>query len=158
IEEMGMPERLLEFLAQKTDPTSYSGTSLAERWGYELVKGVSPIYLDLVNTIFTELKRFPPKVTALEITEWETRHIGRFRKIYAVLETVRVIPETYEEFDWRTIADAGLSVISLASPRHKEREQELFAEFLKQLKGDDRIRTIGKSVEMICKLKFAHEK
>lgn len=55
IEELAVPERVTEFLAQKTDPAPDLVTPLAERWGRRLVEGTLPIHLDLVETIVPDL-------------------------------------------------------------------------------------------------------
>lgn len=157
-DRLAMPERLLEFLEQKTDPTPPSIIPLAEHWGHKLVEGTSPIYLDLAEAILTELKRFPPKVTVQEMTKWETSHIGRFRRIYAVLETIKILPETYEDFDWRFIADSGLRVISMSEARQERNELKNFKRFLDKLRKAPWISSTRKSVEEICALRFASER
>ncbi|HKX31516.1 MAG TPA: hypothetical protein VJ302_27765 [Blastocatellia bacterium] len=161
LEELAIPDRLLEFLAQRSDPATDQVTPTAIKWGHNLVAGTPPIYLDLVETIVTELKRFPPKVTAHEIAEWEKRHRGRFRRVYALVETVQIITETYSEFDLRWIAGENfeeLSIISLAPANHKKQENKSFQEFLGMLEKESWLKQKnGKNVREICQLRFASE-
>src|SRR5262249_478106 len=119
--------------------------------------GTPPLYLDLLENIVRELKRFPPKLTASEITEWEERFKGRFGRIYAVVETVRVIPATYEEFDWSNIIGAGFRIVSIYDA-HKKQERRSFEEFIKKLEKEDWVKSDKMNVEDLCELRFADEK
>lgn len=158
LEKMKLPERLLEFLAQKAEPKPETLPPFVKEWAYLLVEGMPPLYLELVESILYGLKQFHPKPTASEITAWEQSLKGRINRIYAVLETVSVIPETYEEFDWRAVADAGVLIISMAEASRKKSEQRSFQKFLEKMKQDNRINLAEKNLENICKLSFVDEK
>lgn len=140
LEEDGLPEIVLRFLAETIQPASDDRLSVNRPWVEKLITDTPPLFLDLVSNVISELNHYPQLLTVEYVRSWEARHRGMFRGMHAVCESLDKIIGTYGDFDWSFIADVsfkGLRVISLTEKRRQEKEKAQFDSFCDLIKKEE---------------------
>jgi hypothetical protein len=140
LEEAGLTDVLLGYLAQDIQPNSNNHISVNQPWADKLIVGTPPLFLDLAGNVINDLKHYSPLLTIDFMRSWEDRHRGKFRTMTAVCESLGKVIKTFGDFDWSFLADVNfrnLQLISLTDRASQEDEKSQFNDFWELVKNKD---------------------
>lgn len=99
LRDTGLVEQLYRFLLGELHPQRDSATDHATVWARRLVTDTPPIYLEIAESIVSQLRKFPPHVNPTTLAEWEKDNSGRIASVYGLVTDHHQLEKAIE-FDW----------------------------------------------------------